>query len=365
MIKINKITSFLDTYAPPAYQESYDNSGLITGDGNETVNAALITLDCTEAVIDEAISKNCNMVIAHHPIVFSGLKKITGSNYVEKTVIKAIKNNIAIYAIHTNLDHVENGVNKKICDVLGLKNCKILAPKNNLLRKLVVFCPDKNAAEVRAAIFDVGGGAISAYDHCSFNTSGTGTFRASEGTNPHVGEIGADHHEPEQRIEVIFPAHLQSIIINKMIEAHPYEEVAYDVYPLENIYPQVGAGMVGELADEMNEIEFLKMVKERMKAGCLRYTDLRNRKIKRVAVCGGSGSFLLGNAIRAKADVFITADFKYHQFFDAEEKIVIADIGHYESEQFTKELIYDILKKNFATFALHLSETKTNPVNYL
>lgn len=365
MNNINKITSFLDTYAPPAYQESYDNAGSITGTDVENLTGALITLDCTEEVVDEAIAKNCNLIIAHHPIVFSGLKKLTGRDYVEKTIIKAIKNNIAIYAIHTNLDNVYNGVNAKICSMLGLVNTRVLQPKKGILKKLAVFCPENKAAEVRKAIFEAGAGTIGDYDNCSFNTPGTGTFRASEGTDPYIGEIGKEHHEQEIKIEVILPVHLQNKIVQKMIDAHPYEEVAYDIYPLDNEHQRIGAGMIGELEKDMDEMEFLNFLKKTMIAGCVKYTRLRNKKIKRVALCGGSGSFLLNDAIRQKADIFVSADFKYHQFFDAEDKIVIADIGHYESEQFTKELIYELLNKNFPTFALHLSETKTNPVNYL
>lgn len=365
MNNINKITSFLDTYAHPAYQESYDNAGLITGSDSENLNGALISLDCTEEVIEEAMAKNCNLIIAHHPIVFSGLKKLTGRNYVEKTIIKAIKNNIAIYAIHTNLDNIHTGVNAKICSMLGIKNTRVLQPKKGILKKLVVFCPEDKAAEVRIAVFEAGGGNIGDYDNCSFNTSGTGTFRASEGADPYVGEVGKEHHEKEVKVEVIIPAHLQGSIIKKMIGAHPYEEVAYDIYPLDNEHQRVGSGMIGELENEMDEMAFLQFLKKTMKTGCVKYTKLKGKKVKRVAVCGGSGSFLLNDAIRQKADMFVSADFKYHQFFDAEEKIVIADIGHYESEQFTKELIHELLNKNFPTFALHLSETKTNPVNYL
>jgi dinuclear metal center YbgI/SA1388 family protein len=365
MNNINKITSFLDAYAPPSNQESYDNTGLITGDGEKKPEGVLIALDCTEEVVDEAINNNCNLIVSHHPVVFEGLKKITGRNYVERTIIKAIKHDIAIYAIHTNLDNIENGVNKKICDLLGLRKTKILQPKKGILKKLVTFCPVERADTVRKALFDAGGGNIGAYDSCSFNTPGTGTFRASEGTDPYVGEIGKEHHEQELKIEVIFPAYLQAKIIQNLIGAHPYEEIAYDIYHLDNEHQQVGAGMIGELENEMDTMEFLRFLKKSMKAGCVKYTHPLDKKIRKIAVCGGSGSFLLAEARRQNADVFVSADFKYHQYFDADKHIVIADIGHYESEQFTKDLLYDILKKNFPTFALRLSETKTNPVNYL
>lgn len=361
---LKNITSYLENIAPLKYQENYDNAGLITGNQNMEITGAILALDSTEAVIDEAIEKNCNLVIAHHPIVFSGLKKINGKNYIERTIIKAIKNDIAIYGIHTNLDNVHNGVNAKICETLGLTNCKILAPKNDLLKKLVVFVPVAEADTIRKALFDAGCGAIGNYDECSFNSNGTGTFRASENANPYIGKIGLQHQEPEIRIETIFESINQSRIIKALHQVHPYEEVAYDIYPLANHYQNVGSGMVGDFETEMNEVDFLRFLKTKMQTECIRHTKLLDSKIKRVAVCGGAGSFLLNDAIASGAQVFVTGDYKYHQFFDADGQIIIADIGHYESEQFTKQLLYDLLKRNFNTFALHLTKVSTNPVNY-
>ncbi|MES2285885.1 MAG: Nif3-like dinuclear metal center hexameric protein [Bacteroidota bacterium] len=364
-MKLQEITDCLEAYAPLALQESYDNAGLICGNKDMDITAALICLDSTEAVIDEAIERGCNLVIAHHPIVFSGLKKFNGKNYVERVIIKAIRNNIAIYAAHTNLDNVHNGVNAKIAEKLGLINCTILAPQKNVLKKLVTFCPEAKAEEVRTALFNAGAGKIANYDECSFNTSGTGTFRAGAGSDPFVGEIGKQHQENEVRIETIYPQHIESQILKALFNAHPYEEVAYDLIPLSNTHNRIGAGLVGELPEETNEMDFLKHLKTIMKADSLRYTALREKKLKKVAICGGSGSFLLGDAIKSGADVFVTADFKYHQFFDAENRIIIADIGHYESEQFTVELFYEILKKKFSTFALLISTINTNPIKYL
>lgn len=364
-MKIADITSYLEQIAPLSYQESYDNSGLIVGNPADQVNHVLISLDVTEEVVAEAVEKGCQLIIAHHPIVFSGLKKLNGKNYVERTVIKAIKNDVAIYAIHTNLDNVHNGVNKMICEQLGLQNGKVLAPKSGLLKKIVTYVPTKNAEQVQTALFDAGAGSIGAYDECGFSLEGTGTFKANEEANPYKGKVGERHHEQEVRIETIFPSHIQAKLISVLLNVHPYEEVAYDIYSLDNKNSNVGSGMIAELPNELEELSFLKLIKKKMGAGVVRHTDLLNKKVKRVAVCGGSGSFLLFDAIAAKADVFITADFKYHQFFDAENKIVIADIGHYESEQFTKQLLYDILSKKFANFALSLSEINTNPINYL
>jgi dinuclear metal center YbgI/SA1388 family protein len=364
-MKLREITNYLESIAPLAYQESYDNSGLICGHHEMEITGAVICLDSTEAVIEEAIANKCNLVIAHHPIVFSGIKKFNGKNYVERVIIKAIQNNIAIYAAHTNLDNVAKGVNSKIAEKIGLTNCRILAPMHNTLKKLTTFCPDDHAAALRTALFAAGGGAIGNYDACSFNTSGIGTFRAGENTNPFVGEKGKQHEEKETKIELIYPGYLESRLLKALFTAHPYEEVAYDILALDNANNSIGAGMVGDLAEEMEETTFLKNLKQTMKTDVVRYTALKGKKIKTVAVCGGSGSFLLKNAIAAGADVFVTGDFKYHQFFDAENQIVIADIGHYETEQFTMELFYDILSEKFSTFAIHLSKINTNPINYL
>ncbi|MFV0590002.1 MAG: Nif3-like dinuclear metal center hexameric protein [Draconibacterium sp.] len=362
--KIKDITHFLESIAPLHLQESYDNAGLILGDNQKEISSILVTLDVTEDVIDEAIQNKCNLVVAHHPIVFSGLKKITGKNYVERTLLKAIKNDVAIYAAHTNLDSVTGGVNGKICSKLGLENCKILEPANDLLKKLVTFVPVDHAEKVRHAIFAAGAGNIGNYDSCSFNTHGQGTFRGDNTTNPFVGEKGQQHYENEIRVETVFPSYLQGQILAALTTAHPYEEVAYDIYPLENKFTQVGMGMIGTLPKEKTERQLLQLLKETFHTKVIRHTALQNKKVKKIAVCGGAGSFLLNKAKAAGADFFVTGDFKYHQFFDAENKIVIADIGHFESEQFTKELFYELLTKKFPKFVVRLSEVNTNPVFY-
>jgi len=363
-MKLAEITNFLESIAPLNYQEDYDNSGLIVGHANDEIHAALVALDCTEQIVDEAIAKNCNLIITHHPIVFKGLKKFNGKTYVERVVLKAIKNNIALYATHTNLDHVADGVSGEICKRLGIQNAKILSPKNNLLKKLVTFCPIAQADKVRNALFAAGAGNIGNYSECSFNAEGEGTFKGNEETNPFVGEKGVQHHEAEVRIETIFKTQDERKILLALLENHPYEEVAYDIYPLANKLENVGAGMVGWLPQEMDSIDFLQLVKEKMQAKVIRYTELLSKKIKKVAVCGGSGSFLLKDAIATGADAFITADFKYHEFFDAEQKLIICDIGHYESEQFTSNLLIDNIQEKFPNFAIRLTEHNTNPINY-
>ena len=364
-MKVKEITKIIEDFAPVAYQESYDNSGLIVGNMNDEVSGVLISLDCVEAILDEAISLNCNMIVAHHPIVFSGLKKLNGKNYIERTVIKAIKHGIAIYAVHTNLDNVKNGVSFKIAEKIGVKNCQILAPKQGLLSKLITYCPIDSADEVRKAMFNAGAGKIANYDKCSFNSEGVGTFRGGEGTSPFSGTVGQFHQEVETKIETIVPNHKMANIVQCLIDAHPYEEVAYDIVSLSNTHQNVGSGVVGELEVAEDEIDFLNRIKLDLKTDCIRHTDLRNKKVKKVAICGGSGSFLLNNAIQTGADVFVTGDFKYHQFFDADNQIVIADVGHYESEQFTSELIYEILNEKIPNFAVRLSAINTNPLNYL
>ena len=364
-MKIKDITDFLETIAPLEYQESYDNCGLIVGDKNSTVKKALITLDCTEEVIDEAIAEKCQLVIAHHPIVFGGLKKLNGKNYVERTVIKAIKNNIAIYAIHTNFDNVLDGVNAKICERLGLLDCQILSPKKQLLKKLYTFIPLDSYASVAQAVFEAGAGHIGNYSETSYSAPGMGTFKGNQYSNPTIGKKGILEQVEEVKFETIFPAIIERKVIEALLEAHPYEEVAYDIVLLDNYYQKVGSGMVGNLKKPLNELAFLKSAKKQLKTDCIRYTNLRQKEVKRVAVCGGAGRFLLNNAIAANADVFVTADFKYHDFFDAEGKIVVADVGHFESEQFTKDLLIERISEKFPTFAALTSKINTNPIKYL
>ena len=363
-MQVREITDHIECFAPLSYQESYDNAGLQTGNPDQDVTAVLICIDVTDAVIEEALRLEANLIISHHPLIFSGLKKLTGSNYTERLVIKAIRNDLSIYAAHTNLDAVLSGVNHKMGEKLGLKDTGILAPMAEQLRKLVFFVPGDHAETVRQEIFKAGAGHIGAYDMCSFSVPGEGTFRGSEESDPFVGEKGIMHTEPELRVETIFPKVKENRIVRALIRSHPYEEVAYDIYPLVNKYAQAGFGAIGEFEEPVDEQSFLQLLKDRFNTGVIRHTGFLNRKIKTVALCGGSGSFLLPRAIESRADAFVSGDFKYHQFFDADGRILLADIGHYESEQFTKEIFYELLTKKFTKFAVHLSEVNTNPVNY-
>ncbi len=364
-MKLKELCDSLESWAPLAYQESYDNSGLIVGDKAAELTGVLVSLDCVESVVDEAIAKGCNVVVSHHPIVFKGLKTFTGKNYVERTVLKAIKNDIALYAIHTNLDNVHTGVNKMLADKIGLINTRVLVPKKEVIKQLVTYALPNEAEDIRNALFKIGAGALGEYSDCSFSVSGSASFKGSENSNPVVGEKGERTCQIEERIEVLFPAYMESKVISTLKSKHSYEEVAYSVVSLNNENQNVGSGMLGELSVAKNALDFLGTLKNNLHADGIRYTSLVNNEIKKVAICGGAGSFLLPAAIRSGADIFITGDFKYHEFFDAENKIIIADVGHYESEQYTKDLIADFLSEKFPKFAVHLSEVSTNPINYL
>lgn len=364
-MKIKEIITILEEMAPLAYAEDFDNVGLLVG--NEEVNATgiLVCHDALESVIDEAIAKKCNFIVCFHPIIFSGMKKITGKNYVERAVLKAIKNDISIYAVHTALDNHKDGVNKIFCDALGLVNTKILVPKTHFIQKLITYTIPENAEQVRNALFEAGAGRIGNYEDCSFNSTGIGTYMGNENSNPEIGERFEFVETQEIKIEVTFEKHLQGKILKALFSSHVYEEVAYEIYDLQNQHQNIGLGMLGELTNPLNEIEFLEMVKTKMQCGVIRHTELLGKTIKKVAVLGGSGSFAIKNAIQCGADVFLTSDLKYHNFYEAENKIVIADIGHFESERYTKNYIVDYLKEKITNFAIVLSEENTNPVKYI
>ena len=365
MTTVKSICETIETFAPLSLCESYDNVGLLVGDAQTEVSGILITLDVTEAVLDEAIQKNCNLIVSHHPLIFSGLKRLNNANDVQRCVAKAIKNDIAIYAAHTNIDNVLQGVSGRMAEKIGLTNARALQAKRDTLLKLVTFVPQAQADQVREALFAAGAGQIGNYDACSYNTEGFGTFRANEHCNPFVGNKNELHSELETRIEVILPTYSKYKAINALIQAHPYEEPAYDIYALQNDWAQAGAGVVGELPEAEDEKAFLLRIKEIFKAKTIRHTALLGKPIKRVALCGGAGSSLLSDAIAAKADIYISGDFKYHDFFNAENKILVADIGHFESEQYTKEIFYEIITKKIPTFAVQISDINTNPINYL
>ncbi len=363
---LGQLTQLLEQLAPPALQESYDNAGLLVGNSFEMLTGVLVSLDATEAVVEEAVARGCNLVVSHHPLIFGGLKRLTGSNYVERTVLKAIRHGVALYAIHTNLDNVLRGVNAKISSRLGLENCAILQPKKGMFLKLVTFVPEAAAAAVREALSQAGAGQLGNYTDCAFQSKGTGTFRGNEHANPAIGMRGQLEFVDEVRLEILVPRHKQRAILQALLHAHPYEEVAYELYAIENEHPEIGAGMLGMLPQPMPIPDFFAHLKTRMNLRCFKHTAPHKETVQRIAVCGGAGSFLLKAARAAHADVLVTSDFKYHEFFDAEQEIIIADIGHFESEIFTNDLLIEYLSPHCmpASVPLYAAKTYTNPVQY-
>ena len=361
---VKQVTDILEELAPLAFAEDFDNVGLLVGNSQLEVTGILVTLDTLEQVVDEAIEKNCNLIVSFHPIIFGGLKKLTGSNYVQRVVIKAIQHHIAIYSMHTALDNAKQGVNAKICEVLGLKNTRILIPQKGTIKKLTTYVPKKDAAQLKQALYACGAGAIGNYSNCSFSTEGIGSYKAGENAHPTKGSIGETHLEEETQIHLTYSRAIEQKIIQTLLQQHPYEEVAYEIQTLDNMNQHIGMGMVGELEIPQDEKEFLAFIKEKMHASCIRHSELLGKKIKTIAVLGGSGAFAISAAKTVNADIFISADIKYHQFYEAEGKLIIADIGHYETEQFTKNLLVDYLTKKIPNFAIRLSDCKTNPIKY-
>ena len=363
-MKLNSIIATLEKWAPLSLQEDYDNCGLLLGDTESEITGALIALDLSPEVIQEAVERGANLVVTHHPFIFKELKKLTPDQPQFAMIREAFLHQVSIYAMHTNIDNSIDGINGLLCRKLGLTQCRILLPAKGLLFKLAVFVPHDYADKVRNALFEAGAGNIGNYDSCSFNLRGEGTFRASELASPFVGRINETHVEPETRIEVIFPGSLKHEILTALRREHPYEEIAYDIYPLENEFDKAGAGMTGVLPHPVDEIEFLRLVKEQFGLPVLRHTRLKGVQVSKVAICSGSGAFLAGEAIRSGAQAFLTGDIKYHDFLDVKERILMADIGHYESEQCVKELISGVLIEKFPTFAVLISEKEKNPVKY-
>tara|TARA_R110002050_G_scaffold104052_6_gene213299 strand:- start:4810 stop:5904 length:1095 start_codon:yes stop_codon:yes gene_type:complete len=361
---VQDIINHLEELAPLSYAESFDNVGLLVGNKNAKVTGVLVTLDTLEAVVDEAIKKNCNLIVSFHPIIFKGLKKLTGKNYVERVVIKAIKHDIAIYSMHTALDNALQGVNDMICNQLKLVNKHILIPQSETIKKLTTYVPKEEAEQLRTSLFNTGAGSIGNYKNCSFNVEGYGTYNGNENSNPTKGEKGTTHIEAETKISITFPKHIESQVIQTLFKSHSYEEVAYEITTIENKNQNIGMGMIGELPTPMDELSFLNHLKTKMNTPLIRHSSFLNKKVKKIAVLGGSGNFAIEAAKASGADVFITADLKYHDFFIAENSILLADIGHYESEQFTKNLLVAYLTKKITNFAIILSETNTNPVKY-
>lgn len=364
MYTVRDITNHLEAIAPPAYQESYDNVGLVLGNIETTVTGVLICLDVTEAVLQEAKDHHCNLVIAHHPLIFKPLHKITGSTLVERCVLQAIQQGTAIYTLHTNLDNAPQGVSHRLATTLGLTQLSVLAPKAGTIAKLTTYVPPSHLEGVVEALHNAGAGHIGHYSHCSFTSPGKGTFIPTAEAQPHVGIASQRMQVPEHRLEVRFPMHLAAAVQQALQSAHPYEEAVYDIQPLTHHTADVGAGIIGILPTDLSTEAFLHHLKATLQLACVRHTAPLDRPIRRVAVCGGAGSALIQETIRQQADAFVTADIKYHDFFQAEGKVLIADVGHYESEVGTIALIHQLLSEKFANIALLQSSTITNPVHY-
>ena len=364
-MKVRDIASFLDNAIPLSFQESYDNAGLQVGDPENEITSALLTLDVTEEILEEASLSGCGIIIAHHPLIFAPLKKLTGRTYQERIVKRAIKDNIAVYACHTNLDTFNYSVSRKMAEKISLQNIEVLSPAKDKVCKLVTFVPEDHIDKVRNAIFEAGAGVLGKYDRCSFNAEGSGTYRAGEGTSPFRGEEGEFHSEKEIRLETVFLSHLRPLVLGALRQSHPYEEVAYDIYSLDNELFSSGLGCHGKLPEKVRAGDFLEMLADVFGAGGIRYAGSRDTYIEKVALCGGSGASLLGDAIRAGCDAFVTGDIKYHDFFNTEGRLLLVDIGHHESEKFAPEILYELIIKKFPTFALRFSEKNTNPINYL
>lgn len=361
---VQQVITYLNELSPLSYAEDFDNVGLLVGDKNQEVTGILVSLDTLESIVDEAIEKKCNMIVSFHPIIFSAMKRITGQTYVERVVMKALRYGIAIFSLHTALDNSIKGVNYALGNALMLKHLKILIPQKNTLRKLVVYVPVDYAEKVRNALFEVGAGCIGNYSECSFSAQGVGTFKANDNAQPFVGKVNEQHQECEQRVEIVFHRHMLSVLIERLKQVHPYQEVAYDILSIENESTEIGMGMIGELPQPMSETEFLTYLKDKLSTPCIRHSSFTGKIISRVAVLGGSGAFAIGAALQAKVDAYVSSDFSYHEFYKAENQILLADVGHYESEQFTKNLIFEYLREKIPNFAVFLSNQNTNPINY-
>ena len=363
-MKIDEIVTVLESFAPTALQESFDNCGLLVGNRHREATGVLLCVDVTESIVDEAIDLGCNMIVAHHPLIFKGIKKLNGQTYIERSIEKAIKNDLAIYAAHTNFDIVRQGVSWEMAHRLGLQDIRVLAPKPDTLCKVVTFVPPRYLAQIQEAVSEAGAGHIGDYDCCSYSSDGTGCFRALEGTSPFVGKKFEIHSEQESRVEWISPSYSVDRVVSAIKKVHPYEEPAIDVYPLKNRWDNYGLGVVGRLTEEQDEKSFLQDVKKIFDIGCIRHSPLLGRKIRTVALCGGSGADFIANAKSCKADIYLTSDVTYHRFFEANGQILIADIGHFESEQFTKNIFYKHITEKFPNFAVRFSQTEKNMISY-
>ena len=363
-IPLKTLLDNIEGWAPLALQEDYDNAGLILGNPQATVHKALVCLDITPEVVDEAIQLHADLVISHHPAIFKGIKRINPASRLGYMIKQSLCHDIAWYAMHTNLDNTLDGVNSYLAKQLGLQTPRPLIPLKGLYGKLQVYVPSSHAEQLRQALAEAGCGISPKYDHCSFSSQGEGRLRALENARPFVGEPGQLHVEPECKIECLYPVHKTRQVMAVLLASHPYEEPAFDLMPLENTAADKGSGIIGILETPCTETAFLDRLKTLTGVPCIRHSGFKGRQIRKVALCGGSGGSFIHAACGQGADVYITGDLKYHDFTDAETGTWLVDIGHHESEQFAKQLIFNHLTKNFPNFAVSISEQGMNPVSY-
>ena len=342
---IEELTTFIEDKFPLSQQESYDNCGLIVGDPKKTVKKVLLALDCTEQVIKEAKLKKADVIITHHPLMFSSINKLTANDYEGSLIIKLIKSDIALYAVHTNLDNSINGINKYLALKLGLKNLQILVGKEKTFKKIITFVPKAYSQKVITALSAAKAGNIGLYSHCAFVTEGSGCFKPEKGAKPFLGELSKINQVEEVKLEMVFASENQKMIENSLKKAHPYEQPAFDIIELANPNPDIGAGIYGDLPAQINTAEFLKLVKTKLNLSYIRQSNSAKKFISKVAICSGAGFFVFEQAKRLNVDALVTSEIKHHEFLAAENNILLCDIDHHEGEIAAVNILDQILQK--------------------
>lgn len=364
ILPLKTLLAGLEQWVPFVWQENYDNAGLILGDPNQQIRKALVCFDVTPEVVDEAVRNEADLILSHHPAIFKGIKRINPASRLGYMLKQSLCHDIAWCALHTNLDNTLSGVNSWLCEHLGLQEVRPLVPLQGIYGKLQVYVPEAYAEKLRQALAEAGCGAGTKYDTCSYTSRGEGRFRAGSQAHPFTGRIGELHCEAECKIECLYPLHKTRQVLDVLRTNHPYEEPAFDLLPLQNEAVEQGAGAIGILPETMQERELLDKLKELTGVHCIRHSGFQGRRIKKIALCGGSGGSFIANACGQKADVYITGDLKYHDFTDTEPGTWLVDIGHFESEKFAMELIFRFIRKNFPNFAVSISEQAKNPVSF-
>jgi dinuclear metal center YbgI/SA1388 family protein len=368
MPTIRDIADALEQWAPPGSAQSYDNVGLQVGDASRSVERAVLALDCTPAVVEEAERQGAELIITHHPLLFQPLSAVTTDDYESAVALRLAEAGIALYSAHTNLDAAPGGVSFALAKRLGLTDVGFLDGFDETLYKLATFVPADHFDAVRSALADAGAGRIGDYEACAFAHEGTGFFRPGDAANPHIGTAGGDLESADEvKLEVEVARWDLGGVLGALQDAHPYEEVAYDVYPVQQKNSRAGLGAVGRLASPESLSDFLGRVADRLDAGSLRYAGPDEATVERVAVCGGAGSDFVGQALAAGADAYVTADVKYHEFFEAlgpdgVPQLAFIDAGHYETEALTEALLRDWLADRFNDVDWQRTGVRTSPM---